>query len=467
LAGSIRQDRRGRKSGRALILRKLRSFHNRLLPSTLEFKLIDTDEEVSQGLGRARLSNATAMQQLKESGFITADEGRQQLIADGMFTIPLTEKAPKTEEKPSLMDINRPDVVDQVERPVAPSQGGHGGIQKSLGASYLRSFIKEQHGRILGSMTELRMRRLVRKALRALLPSLVTAARALQDEELVEWNTWYDGVLFWGLEDIEDYVSKAVNMAPGFMRSPDEDVAWWKIQPSEEEYQKLVDTYRIWFFLGASRALQQINDYLYEEEITNLENPPESAKVRITEDIVLAILLMRAQEAIAVINDGTETFIWRALIAGIRRTLTAVGVSEWLREGIDAESIMANNSLVSKIIETVRSILKEDFIARLEDIDLYEEYKMQNYGVLAQLKNLGLTQKQWEHFGDDTPCVRCQKNIAAGVVPLDFKYETAFGVSETGPGHPNCHCRVRFVKSDLQTQMLAAQFPINLWKGEM
>lgn len=130
LAGAIRSERKTRKTGYARLKKKLKYYFDQILPPTLEFLWVDYDDEVNVALGRARLSNATAMASLIDKQVITPNEARMQLTNDGMFTISMPEYAPTgdTVSEPSP----QPNKRDLMGTPVPVSQGGEGEIRRSF-----------------------------------------------------------------------------------------------------------------------------------------------------------------------------------------------------------------------------------------------------------------------------------------------------------------------------------------------
>ena len=132
LAGSIRQERKTRQTGRALFKKKLNLYFNRLLPDYLNFKFIDMDDELNVAIGRARLATATAMQIFLQNKVIVPNEARQQVISDGLFTIPMKESIEGGDKPLETAPSGGSDQAnsDQLGRSVAPSQGGYG--QKSM-----------------------------------------------------------------------------------------------------------------------------------------------------------------------------------------------------------------------------------------------------------------------------------------------------------------------------------------------
>lgn len=128
LAGSIRQERKTRKTGLAVLKRKLKSFYDRILPETLEMNFVDLDDELSVAVGRARLASATAIDLLVQRRILTPNEGRLQLIADGLISVTIPEKVEGGDElaPEPLSNANTNKRGGDMGKPIAPSQGGYG-----------------------------------------------------------------------------------------------------------------------------------------------------------------------------------------------------------------------------------------------------------------------------------------------------------------------------------------------------
>lgn len=137
LAGGIRQERNTRKTGLAVLKRKVVAFFNRMLPKYLKFSLIDLDDELSVALGRARLANATAWGQMIDKGIFTPNEARTQTIADGLVTVSIPEKIDGGDEVRKLPPAGQPfgnaqERPGMLGRPVSPSSGGYGEVKSEL-----------------------------------------------------------------------------------------------------------------------------------------------------------------------------------------------------------------------------------------------------------------------------------------------------------------------------------------------
>lgn len=130
LAGSIRQERRTRKTGFARVKLKWKYLIDSFLPDSLEFKLIDQDDELNVGLGRARLATATAFGQLLDKGVVSPQEVRSQVVADGLMSISMPETIPP-DAKPLIEPGSSPERPGALGKGVSPSSGGEGEV-KSL-----------------------------------------------------------------------------------------------------------------------------------------------------------------------------------------------------------------------------------------------------------------------------------------------------------------------------------------------
>lgn len=140
LAGTIRQERKTRKTGLGTLKRKLEAYFNHILPPTLRFSWIDFDDETIQNISKARLATATAFSLFIKSGQLTSEEGRSQLLADGLITIAIPEKPPQ-EAKDNLAatlqagqnpfggGARNPDTSTQTTSGrVSPALGGQGDV---------------------------------------------------------------------------------------------------------------------------------------------------------------------------------------------------------------------------------------------------------------------------------------------------------------------------------------------------
>ena len=154
LAGSIRQERRTRKTGFARIKSKTKSFFDHILPETLEFNWIDYDDELNVALGKARLASSQALKTFQDMGVISPQETRSQIIQDGLMSISLPDEIPS--DAKSLMETQKelgvqpgfgggkiggnaePEMVNADAK--APSGGGEGEVKSFTVKSKPRTF---------------------------------------------------------------------------------------------------------------------------------------------------------------------------------------------------------------------------------------------------------------------------------------------------------------------------------------
>ena len=139
LAGSIRQERRTKKTGFARLKAKLKTFFDHILPDTLEFNFIDYDDELNVALGRARLATATAFVPMLDKGIFSPQEVRSQMINDGLVSISMPDAIP-----PDAVPLpppvpfgggagkKNPNEPEQLGNPTPPSSGGEGEVKKSF-----------------------------------------------------------------------------------------------------------------------------------------------------------------------------------------------------------------------------------------------------------------------------------------------------------------------------------------------
>lgn len=136
LAGTIRNERVSRRSGYGRTREKQKAFFNKMLPPYLMYKYIDLDEETSVAMGRARLASATAIGLMIDKRMITPEEGRQQMLADGLINISIPEKLPEDlkniPQNQPQNPFQSPERPSMLGKPIAPSQGGYGEVRGEI-----------------------------------------------------------------------------------------------------------------------------------------------------------------------------------------------------------------------------------------------------------------------------------------------------------------------------------------------
>lgn len=182
LAGSIRQERRTRKTGFARVKAKMKFFFDTILPDTLEFSWIDYDDELNVALGKARLATSQAFKTVQDQGLFSDQELRSQWIQDGLISIALPDEIPPDAQryeppvaspfgggKPKVGGNKEPEMINADAK--APSSGGEGEIRKS--------FTFKSKPKVISSLVSTLIGEIVPK---------IIAIRSLYDED-------YQGVL--------------------------------------------------------------------------------------------------------------------------------------------------------------------------------------------------------------------------------------------------------------------------------
>lgn len=105
LSGQMRDERHAKATGYASLKAHIKEYYDKFLPDYLEFVWIDTDDELLVAKGRARSANGVGLRNLVEGGMMTPKEGRDQLVADGLITIPLVDE-PNPDDFSILNDIS-------------------------------------------------------------------------------------------------------------------------------------------------------------------------------------------------------------------------------------------------------------------------------------------------------------------------------------------------------------------------
>lgn len=184
LAGTIRLERVGKSSGKAMAKKKFEVFQNQCLPPTLKFVWVDYDDERNVSKGRARLASAQAANIWITNRSFKPSEMRRQAMADGLVSIDLPEGI--DENDPEFQNLQQAQTGNQFNttRPsVNPSQGGQGQIipQQTI----QKNFAKAEVGIAKAAY-----------AVNEILMELTKTVRAnLSPSEVEIWDEYVDGYL--------------------------------------------------------------------------------------------------------------------------------------------------------------------------------------------------------------------------------------------------------------------------------
>jgi hypothetical protein len=356
LAGSIRQERRVKKSGQAVIKRKFKLLRDKILPEGLEFKFIDQDDETSVAMGRASLAYATAAAQFIDKRIFTPEEMRLQAIRDGLITISVPEKVPPDSEFPAPTNAfgsssERPSMLG---RPVAATAGGQGEVRQSL-------FDKELD-RIV-NIESIKLKRVIRASVAPLLAEITSLNdfSVLEDDNLKSWNEWHDELLWNDLyKDMPELTRATIedaNYEIDRMMAGDE---WWNLCAESKEianelHTTCFDTLRI-------TKLRSMAELQYE--LGNINEVPKE----FPDDKSLGRKFKsRVTKAIPALWNTVPSRIKKAVISGTRKYLSA----QSLRGAISFDGFVVSNENVAFVrneLQIVKDAMTEEFAELISSI---------------------------------------------------------------------------------------------------
>lgn len=492
LAGEIRRQRDARRTGFGIVTEKTTNFMNRnVLPPYLEFAFIEKDDEAMSNTGRARLLNAQALKAMKEGGFITADEGQEQLLKDGLLTIevmppserpqpPQLPAPPQGEQGPGQTEDQ---TSTETER-VPPSQGGRGdvGVNQALvgrgpdvgdvpdsavpeGSPYfaaLAGVFDEAFSEMQRRMGDAQLKRLVKAALREQFPTTSKALIGLAEHDLLLWQA--ERVKAWfGEESVFDQIPQVQKIDQETLDKLEDLLnrdRWWALPDGIDV--SIFEIIKDSFAQGAVVAAELIQQFLYEEGLA--DTPKIGIDFKLKNPETLAELESRAAQMVRRVNDGTKYYLKRIIAAGVDEGVSSQEIAERIREGQGVDEILRDSGLVDEVIERARAEIGGLSESRTASIVNTEINRAESEGRVKQWKETGLTRKRWEHTGSDVPCRVCQGNIAMGFVDMDFLFNSVFGEGsiQSPPGHPGvCHCHVAFDEAEL----IDKAGELNVWDG--
>jgi hypothetical protein len=332
LAGSIRDERKTRRTGFARFKRKVIAFYNFMLPDTLVYKVIDQDDELSVALSRSRLANATAASQYIDKRIFTPGEMRRQAISDGLITISVPEEVPEDEFPDEVMETEN-ERTNMLGKPVAPSQGGHGEVKGDVFSDAVYEMVNTPNANI---------RKLVKSIIQPLKIETNDALDKLDDGALDAWSDWHDDALWGNLdEEMPELTLSTLSLAR----------------------DNLGDTYKEPWMLTLSRddVFDDFVDVLNEawlEEYGALKSYPSEHEERFKSEI---------NKIIASINLSLPENIQNCVIAGTKKALIDKQINA---KSLDEDEIISDNRTVEYVRQELLQLgekLIHNFAVQLSD----------------------------------------------------------------------------------------------------
>ena len=508
LAGVIRGERQTRRNGFAMVRTKLENHFNSIIPPEIRFTWVDDDSEAKLASGKALVAIGQGLTQLVTAAILTREESRKEIVAQGLLKTEIDPNAAPDEPKPAnplAGMFGGQDPFGQGEgeggRPafpfsgddedkVPPSQGGRGGLTPLLTRAKpegkkrpdqktkeellaeMEAIFKPGIDAIVTKAEDIRIRRLVKATVRAMVPTVSRIFESMDDEQV---ETFYlpemealdagepsqldNPVVVRANEDIKAELDKHLADDP-----------WWRTL-SKVEKTRIVAVLARSYAVGLQDMALAIVRALYEE---GLRSTPEliGLSFDLTNKRTLKQLADYAADLVRWIDDGTRYYIKRVVMAGVRQGLSRPTIARALRDGMSAEWVLSQEDFMEDVQDFVRRGLTDMSKRRTESIVETEVNRAENMGRLGQLVRSGLTQKAWVHrgktgvteAGNVHPCPICEANEKLGYVPVDFQYETVFTKrtgekSPTPPAHPNvCHCEIEFDDTELLSKLASGDY---------
>jgi hypothetical protein len=501
LAGVIRGERQTRRSGFALIRSKLENLFNRILPAYLKFVWIDDDEETK--LARAKTLMAYGQSLSSMTGgkkILSQEEARREIVAQGLLETDIDpDEVPEDEmmqqgivqggEEQPAFPFGRPKSQGGEEEKVPPSQGGRGllpSIQRRLMIRQNPQFAEEQQAQwtsedLLEMMNQIiapnmalipdraeapRLRRLIKVATRAMVPSIQKSFQNLTDSQIQRyWLPEMQAVDFELPSELSTYVTRqSAEEIREELESHLEDDPWWRTASALDK-ARILEIYVAAYETGMQDMALDVVRALYEE---GMRSRPDLIGINfeLVNERTISELETRAADLVAWVDQGTKTFIKRVVVAGVRQGLASPKIAQAIREGETAEIILRDDEFMGDVTKLIQDGLIEMSEARSISIVNTEINRAENQGKWGQMLRSGFTTKRWVHLGERGiteagnvhPCPVCAANEELEWVPIDFAFRTVFkkggvdgkGGEQTPPAHPNvCHCTIYFPEKEL------------------
>lgn len=411
LSSALREERHSRSTGYGSLKAHLTEYYNSFLPEDLEYVFIDADDEVLVSKGRARSANSVGMRNLVEAGIMTPDEARDQMVADGLITIPL-KQTPQASDFDIIKDISG--LTDQLDiqqqqvdiqnkqvdvaakqatmagaggpkKPgsvsshkiggqggsglnkqrnlrggklenvqgkdnVPASQGGQGEIKSDY--DEFATFIHDRYNLVLQGMNKIRARRLIKSAIKRNY-SMIQLASHKDDYEA--WKVIYLESLF-NQRSNSNIEAQVKDFLP-FVQSDD----WYKLNITKAELEEfLTQKYNEGLFLGAT----EVSRALYEDGlIPHYETNPSDFKINNEE--IKSQIGEKANFVENFINQNSEFYLSRLALGSI------------------AEATNDNLELVKK--STLEQILNDDSF-----IDFAANVLVRSFTQVAQMDKIAI-----------------------------------------------------------------------------
>ena len=420
LAGATKLIELSKRQGLAHLLRRIKQrIDNDVLPDECAFKWEDVELEDTIRREAARKIRADAIANLASPiiGVISPDEAREQLVADGILTIELPENAPAPPEKPSgapptgdeaITTKGKPEGEEGRSRPFAPVRQE---ADEDTRVRPTTSKAAREMGRLVGPWIARIAASVTKDRIAALLKAGIAAAQAAGGTQGATATV-----------RVRD-PSAAEQAIEALLRNED----WWRAPDIADRAAQVLG-------LAYSEGLVETARDIQRRLAANGIVPSIHVGISVaqpTDPTLLRMLEQRAYGLITNVDEGTDFFIRREIMAGVKTGLSSPTIARKLL-----------------VDETRRGII-QTFRGRALSIVNTEINWASTQAALKQQASVGLMKRVWRGLPDACDEI-CQKNIDMGPIGPAESFEDAWGMCDGPPGHPNCLCWITFDMGELR-----------------
>lgn len=342
LAGTIRQERTGKSSGKSIAKKKFEAYANRILNQNLMFTWIDYDDEKNISKGRARLATAQAGAILIDKQALTGNELRRQIISDGLVTISIPEEMPKSEigvNGNNRVSAGLGNKTAEIGAKVNPSLGGHG-------ETIPQQVIQRSEAQVLVSLSKSAY-----KVNEIMVTLLANVDKNLNAEETAVWDEYVDSYLA-GRGEIAFELKSVFDGMESCARPDGEWVAVYS------EHIK-------------NRALQKSLSQLAQVEAVRLNSQAEddfiSGKI---DDLKVAtpkvsLQIEKSENLYRIISDKLTALVSKRLILVSKKFLSGDALKTDPTE-FKAENIRISKAIGSEVLESMNRIVEDVYLSAVE-----------------------------------------------------------------------------------------------------
>jgi len=479
LAGSIRDERRSRRSGFGRAREVVRvAINTKILPDYLEGDWVENDPESLMQRGKALVVFSQALKNLKDARVVQPQEAQAQLLKDGLITVEL-EEPEEIEMPPMLQPGNQDDFAEEETDKKEASEGGRGEISRAdLGSESISAVPKDSEhfdqlaiifyrsfGDMISRMETPRLMKLIKAATRQMFPDVTRAyleigapffdiVQELKAERLKAW--FGEPSEFDDFPDILKANEGTLKELDAILKSED----WWKLDPAIKAQISVI--MQMAYSEGATRAAEIVQEFLYTEGLRDSPNII-GLSFNLKNKRTLKLLEKNSAKLVTQVNDGTKFYLKRIITAGVDEGLSSPAIAQMIQEGATVEAVLKESGYTNRVIDVVKSEVQAMTRNRTASIVNTEINAAESEGRRGQWKQMGLTRKGWSHTGGDKPCPVCIRNVERGLIDIDMPFLGVFGEIQGPPGHPGvCHCHLIFDEVELMDK--AGE--LDVWMGQ-